>query len=130
MHTAPYFAALGFLTIVHAVRVIRLRWKHKVSLGDGGVPELNVMIRVFGNHAEYAPMGLILLASLEFVQAPVWYMHLTGMSLFTGRVLHAYGLPRQPVNFGRFAGMILTLGSLGLGAFGVMLFTFLRGGPV
>lgn len=127
MHTAPYFTALGLLTIVHAMRVISLRWKHKVSLGDGGIEELNVMIRVFGNHAEYTPIGLVLLAALEFVQAPVWHMHLTGMTLLVGRLLHAYGLPQKPVNFGRFAGMILTLTSLAFGSVGVMLFTFMGG---
>ncbi|MES2965530.1 MAG: MAPEG family protein [Bdellovibrionota bacterium] len=123
MHTAPYFSALGLLTIVHAVRVISLRWKHKISLGDGGNQELNVMIRVFGNHAEYAPIGLILLAALEFVQAPAWYLHFTGMTLVVGRLLHAYGLPKSPGHIGRVAGMILTLTSIGLGSIGVMLFT-------
>jgi uncharacterized protein len=127
MHTAPYFAALGFLTIVHALRVMNLRWKHKVSFGDGGHSDLKVMIRVFGNHAEYAPIGLLLLAALEFVQAPVWYMHLTGMSLLLGRLLHAYGLPKPPLHFGRWVGMTLTLVSVGLGSIGVMLFTFIGG---
>ena len=124
MHTAPYFAAFGFLTIVHAIRVIRLRWKHRVSLGDGGIPELNVMVRIFGNHAEYAPMGLILLIALEFVQAPIWYLHLTGMTMLVGRLLHAWGLPQKPLNFGRATGMCLTFTSLALGSIGVMLFTW------
>ncbi|MEK7355885.1 MAG: MAPEG family protein [Bdellovibrionota bacterium] len=123
MHTAPYFAALGLLTIVHGIRVISLRWKHRVSLGDGGIPELNVMIRIFGNNAEYAPLGLILLAALEFVQAPVWYLHATGMTLVMGRLLHAYGLPKAPLNFGRASGVILTFISLALSSVGVMLFT-------
>lgn len=124
MHTAPYFTAFGLLTIFHSSRVIRLRWRHKVSMGDAGVQELARMIRVFGNFSEYVPMGLILLIALEIVQAPPWYMHLCGITLLVGRITHALGLGHGQLN-PRVAGMVLTLLSLALGSVGVMLFTFL-----
>ena len=122
MRTAPYFAALGFLTIVHAIRIIRLRRKHKVSLGDGGVSELNVAIRVFGNHAEYAPFGLVFLLALEYIAAPGWYLHAVGLFLVVGRLLHASALPKAKLQF-RVAGMLLTFLSLGLASIGVLLFS-------
>lgn len=122
MRTAPYFAALGIITILHAIRVIRLRIKHKVRLGDGGVPELLVAIRVFGNHAEYAPMGLVLLLALEFITAPIWFLHIVGTTLVLGRILHATALPKAKHSL-RVAGMVLTFLSIGLASLGVLVFT-------
>jgi uncharacterized membrane protein YecN with MAPEG domain len=126
MHTAPYFSAFGLLTIVHSARVIRLRRQHQVGLGHGNIPELERMIRVFGNHAEYVPVGLILLFALEFVQAPVWYLHLTGLLLLVGRIIHALGLGRTAgASRGRVAGMMMTFASLLLSSAGVLIWSFL-----
>ena len=125
MHTAPYFTAFAFMIVVLALRVVRLRRRHKVSLGDGGVPDLERAMRVFGNCVEYVPIGLILLVCLEFVQAPVWYMHLAGMTLLMGRTLHAMGLGRaNGPSAGRVAGMILTFASLLISGIGITLFSF------
>lgn len=124
MHSAPYFTAFGLLTILHAYRVILLRKRYRVGLGTGGQPELERMIRVFGNHAEFVPIGLILLIGLEFVQAPTWYLHLCGITLLAGRLLHAYGLSKSDgVSFGRFRGMQLTFLSLLLSSIGVTLWS-------
>jgi uncharacterized membrane protein YecN with MAPEG domain len=126
MHTAPYFTAFGLLTILHAYRIIRLRMQHKVGMGDGGIPELARMVRVFGNHAEYVPLGLVLLIGLEFVQAPVWYMHLCGTTLLVGRILHALGISRTSgKSRERMAGMMLTFFSIFLSSIGVSLWAFL-----
>lgn len=126
MHTAPYFTAFGLLTVFHGLRVIRLRFKHRVSLGDGGVPELERLIRVFGNHSEYVPIGLLLLIALEFLQAPPLYMHLCGLCLLSGRISHAIGLARSGKRTKpRFFGMVLTFLSLLLSSIGIMVFSFL-----
>lgn len=127
MHSAPYFAAFGLLTILHAYRVIRLRWKHRVSLGDGDIPELRRMIRAFGNHAEYVPLGLVLLLALEFEQADVWFLHLSGMLLLIGRILHAYAISSiEGPNRGRQVGMILTFASFAVMSIGILVYSFLR----
>ena len=123
MHTAPYFTAFGLLTLLHAIRIIELRRKHRISLGDGNRQDLARLVRVFGNHAEYVPIGLALLIGLEFVQAPVWYMHVCGMTLLAGRILHAIGLTRATQE--RVYGMVLTLVSLLLSSIGVSLWSFL-----
>lgn len=124
MHSAPYFTAFGLLTILHAYRVILLRRKYRVGLGSGGHPELEKMIRVLGNHAEYVPIGLILLIGLEFVQAPTWYLHLCGITLLAGRLLHAYGLSKsEGLSFGRYRGVQLTFLSLFLSSIGVTLWS-------
>lgn len=126
MHTAPYFTALGLLAILNSIRVVQLRIKYKVSLGDGGHTDLNRAIRIFGNFMEYVPLGLILIAALEFVQAPVWYMHICGALLLMGRILHAMGLLGQGSNPPRVTGMILTYVMLALSSVGVTLFSLLQ----
>lgn len=130
MHTAPYFTALGLLAIVNAVRVIGLRKKFGVSLGDGGHAELERAIRVFGNFAEYVPLGLVLIAALEFVQAPIWYMHVCGALLLMGRIFHAVGLLGKGSMNARVAGMAMTFLMLAMASVGVTLFsmTQIRGG--
>ena len=126
MHTAPYFAAFGLLTIFHSYRVIRLRKKFRIGIGTGNNEELARMIRVHGNHSEYVPLGLILIIALEFVQAPIWYLHLCGMALLIGRLLHAQAIAKSSgVSFGRVRGMQLTFLSLFLSSIGVLLWTFL-----
>ncbi len=127
MHTAPYFTALGLIAVINAVRVVRLRMRHNVSLGDGGFPDLNQAVRAFGNFSEYAPLGLVLLFALEYVQAPVWYLHLCGATLLVGRMLHAFafskpGIPAPP----RVAGMLLTFFSITVSAIGVTVFSMME----
>lgn len=125
MHIAPYLAAFGLLTILHSVRVIRLRRRHKVGLGHGNVPELERLMRVFGNHSEYVPMGLILLFALEYMDAPVLYLHVVGAPLLVGRLIHAMALGGSSRgSTGRVAGMMLTFLSLALGSIGVLVFSF------
>lgn len=124
MHSAPYFAAIGLLTVFHSWNVVQLRRKHQVGIGDGGIPELARMMRVFGNHIEYAPLGLILLIGLEFVDAPVWYLHICGGALLTGRVLHAMGLSKSIGKTpARTLGVLLTWTSVVLASLGTMVFS-------
>ena len=126
MHTAPYFTALGLLAILNSFRVVKLRIKYKVSLGDGGHDDLSRAIRIFGNFAEYVPLGLVLIAALEFVQAPVWYMHVCGGLLLIGRVLHAMGLLGKGSSAPRVAGMTMTWIMLLMSSIGVTVFSLLQ----
>ena len=130
MHIAPYFTALGFLALFNAFRVIGLRRRHQVSLGDGGNAELLQAVRAFGNLMEYAPFGLVLLFALEYVGAPVWYLHLCGAMLVVGRLLHSYAFTRPNVSVReRVAGMLLTFGSILLSSVGVTLFSLMSTRP-
>lgn len=114
----PLYAALcGILLIMLSLRVIRLRGRHQVSLGDGGHPDLQAAIRAQGNFAEYAPLALLLLFLLEASrEAPFWALHLLGAALFLGRALHAWGVlssaPRSRPKPGRPVGMVLTFSML------------------
>ncbi len=112
MHISGCYVALSaLLALVLAGRVSWLRNKRKVMLGDGGIPELARAIRAHANAAEYLPIGLLLLLLLDLDQTRPGLLHLCGVALVAGRVLHAWGLSRHAgPSFGRAAGIVLTWG--------------------
>lgn len=108
--TAFYAALTGFLCVILSVLVIRQRMRRRVSIGDGGDPEMGRMTRVFGNFAEYAALVLVLLALLEICHGPRWLVHALGGCFIVGRIAHAYGLAGRPAGVdARRAGIVLTL---------------------
>ncbi|MFN3585444.1 MAPEG family protein [Phenylobacterium sp.] len=109
-HAAALWAGLHlFLLLILSVLVTRQRRKHKVAIGDGGVPELERAIRAFGNATEYVPAALIGLAVLALAGAPALLIHLLGLLLFLGRILHALGLSRSAeATLPRAAGVLAT----------------------
>jgi len=115
---SPLYAGLiGLLFVLLSVLVIAARFKTNVSLGDGGEKLLIRRIRMQANCAEYAPLGLILLGMAELQGAPGWVVHLLGLMLLLGRVLHAVGFGRTPeIMPMRSAGVVLTFAMLILSA--------------
>ncbi len=115
---SPIYAGLIALLFIYlSLRIITVRRGQKISLGDGGDKDMARRIRVQGNCAEYAPIALILLAMVEQQGAPVWLVHLLGLILLLGRVMHAWGLGQVPQNLpGRIYGMALTLGMIAAAA--------------
>lgn len=109
-HAAALWVGLHLLLLlVLSLLVVRQRQRHKVTLGDGGVPELAQAIRAFGNATEYVPAALIGIAVLALVDAPPLAIHLTGLMLFAGRCLHGFGLSRSGgASFARSIGVTLT----------------------
>ena len=108
-----YAGILGLVALVLAALVVRQRGKTKTGLGTGGHLALEQAIRVHANFVEYVPLILILLLLLELGGlAPLW-LHLMGIALVLGRVLHAWGLSTSAgESFGRAAGTALTWGTL------------------
>lgn len=103
---ATFFIRLSF-------SVIRLRRRHKVGLGSGGVDDLERAIRAQANFAEYVPIALILMACLELNGAPLWLIAILGIAFVTGRVIHAKGINQPPPHFrNRIIGMKFTITTL------------------
>jgi uncharacterized protein len=97
------------LLLVLSLLVVRQRQKHKIAFGDDGVPELAQSVRAFGNATEYVPAALIGLAALAIAGAPPMVIHLAGVVLFAGRVIHAIGLSTSGgTSFARAIGIVLT----------------------
>ncbi len=113
-----YAGCLGIIFFTLSINVIRLRWKHKVSLGHANESELEKAIRAHGNFAEYAPFALVLIAFMELRALNPILIHVCGISLLIGRSLHVWGvLKKRAPNLERVAGMVLTLGSIVLASF-------------
>lgn len=109
-HAAALWSGLLLIMlVVLSVLVVRQRRAHRVATGHGEAPELLQAIRAFGNATEYTPAGIGALAILAVVEAPVFVIHLSGLLLFAGRVIHAVALSRSTgTSLGRNAGMVLT----------------------
>ena len=120
--TSLYVGLLTLIYLALAYRVIFYRRTNKVSLGDGESKDLRQRVRAHGNFAEYAPLGLVVLACVELQGAPSIAVHVLGLMLFAGRLLHALAFWVHPMNFTyRTYGMILSLTVLFFGAIGLIL---------
>lgn len=93
--TALYASLLALVFLGLSFNIIRLRFKLKVGVGDGGERMLTKSIRVHGNFSEYIPLALILLASYELSSANTVWLHGLGATLLIGRILHAIGLSKS-----------------------------------
>jgi len=107
MVSVLYACICALILIRLSLNVVRLRRLHKVSLGDGRKEDLRRAIRAQGNATEYMPIALLLLFALELNQAPMWLVHLAGITFVVGRIMHAFALPDM-VMPRRVLGMQLT----------------------
>ena len=111
--TPIYAGLIALIFVALSIRVIRRRRSARISVGDGDDKDLRKRMRVQANCAEYAPFGLLLLTLAELQGAPGWVVHVLGLMLLAGRVLHAVGMsvtPQRPPL--RITGMLLTFGML------------------
>ncbi|MEM6941781.1 MAG: MAPEG family protein [Pseudomonadota bacterium] len=124
---SPIYAAfLGLLLIVLSARVILYRRANLISVGDAGDRTLIKRMRVQANCAEYAPIGILLLVVAELSGAPAALLHIAGLALVLGRVIHAYGFGRSPQIMGlRVGGMMLTLIMIGATSLGIFVLALL-----
>jgi uncharacterized protein len=86
-------ALLSLLLIGLSLNVSRLRFRHRVSFGDGSNPALTAAIRAHGNSLEQSLLFIVLLYLLEIVAAldAPWVIGLA--SAFIGlRVLYCVAL--------------------------------------
>lgn len=109
-HAAALWVGLHLiLMLVLSLLVVRLRQKHKIALGDEGIPELARAIRAFGNATEYVPAGLVAITVLAMIDDTALSVHIVGLLLFVGRVLHAVALSHSGgTSLGRAIGIVLT----------------------
>jgi uncharacterized protein len=107
---ALYVGLNIFVLIGLILLVVKQRRAHKVVIGDGGHPSLMRAIRAHANAVEVMPMALLGLIALANAGVSVWVIHVIGIMLTLGRILHGYGLSNnEGTSFGRMAGMLLSL---------------------
>jgi uncharacterized membrane protein YecN with MAPEG domain len=109
-HAAALWVGLHLiLLLVLSMLVVRQRQKHKVALGDGGIAELARVSRAFANATEYVPAGLIAITVLAVLETPPLAIHVIGLLLFAGRLIHAIGLSNSgAASIPRAVGVLLT----------------------
>lgn len=108
MISAIYAGILALLIVWLSLNVIKTRRANKVILGDGGLPALQNAIRAQGNAIEYIPISLVLLVLLELSGVTYLLVHLAGIALIIGRVIHAKGLLTENLRY-RVLGMQFTI---------------------
>ncbi|GKR03931.1 MULTISPECIES: MAPEG family protein [Aeromonas] len=116
MHiTLIYAGLLGLLFLLLSFWVVKRRAQFRVMIGEGEAPEMLAAIRAHGNFAEYVPLTLLLMALCELVEVGSLWLHLGGVLLLVGRILHAIGIqiPRAP-NMPRLFGTLFFWLSLGM----------------
>ena len=108
--TALYAGLLGLMSIVLALGAGRLRGSTKISVGDGGDPDLLLAMRRHGNFTEYVPLALILIGILEVNGVSTVALHALGAGLLATRIAHATGLRVDTMEgVGRAAGAVGTM---------------------
>ncbi len=108
MITAIYASILAVLMCSLALNVIKARRKNKIKYADGGVEELQVARTAHSNAVDYIPITLILLFLLEYNEGNIWLVHVAGIALVAGRLIHCRGILSDNMK-GRVLGMQITL---------------------
>lgn len=126
MITGFYAGLLALMQLVLTFRVIFKRIEHKAVLGDAGDPAFTRRIRMHGNFIETVPIALILMLLLDIGGTMEIILHVMGLTLIAGRLLHAYGFTKggKADNL-RIFGMVLTVLVIAVGA----ILTILQGMP-
>lgn len=105
-----YVGLAALLVLALAARVMWLRNVRGVGIGSGGDAGLERAIRAHANAIEYLPAALLMLVVLAVEQTRPGLLHVFGIVLIVGRVLHAIGLSGSAGrSFGRMAGIALTV---------------------
>ena len=105
-----YVALNAILFVWLTLRVIAVRRRERISLGDNDDSNLRKRIRSQANFTETAPIALIGLLTLAALSAPPILLHIFGISLTAGRLCHSHGMmQRGAIGSARPIGMLLTL---------------------
>lgn len=108
MISVIYAAISAILIIVLSFQVIKTRRKLQISVGDGNNKEMQTAQGAQSNATEYIPIALLLLFGLELNGAANWIIHLAGITLVSGRIIHAHGLLHENMRR-RVLGMQITV---------------------
>jgi uncharacterized membrane protein YecN with MAPEG domain len=104
-----YASLLGLLFVGLSIRTLRMRHRLRIAVGDGGNEAMLRAMRAHANFAEYVPLSLLLLYFVERGGASAALVHLLGLCLLAGRVLHSIGVSRLNEPYGyRVFGMAMT----------------------
>jgi len=108
MITAFYVSLASIFIVWLSLNVIKTRRAEHISLGDGNNISMQIAIAAQANAVQYLPLTLLLMLTLELNGGFKWIIHLSGILLLAGRVMHAKGLLKNQMKL-RVLGMQLTI---------------------
>lgn len=121
---SPIYILLNVILLqVLAYRIVTLRRRYKIGLGDGNNKELRMAIASHANAIENMPVALIVLLLAELNGASIWILHGGGAVLILSRIWHALGTSRHAgTSAGRYYGTLFTwLYTMAMGFYAVLL---------
>lgn len=111
MITAFYASISAGLICWLILNVVKARRKNKIRYGDGGVDEMMIARSAHSNAIETIPIALILLFFLEFNGGYIGLVHIFGLALISGRIIHCRAILSNTLK-GRALGMKITVFSI------------------
>ena len=124
--TATYGAAIAIIYLGMSAYVISTRARTNVLLGDGGNQQMLLAIRRHGNFAEYAPIALLVMAFAEMLGMGALWLHVAGVLLIAGRIMHPFGLHIEEGGVApRIAGTLSTMGAIVIPSVGILILALL-----
>jgi uncharacterized membrane protein YecN with MAPEG domain len=109
-----YVAINALILLVLGVHAMQTRRKLRISLLDGGNPEMARAMRAHGNAAEYIPIALILMVLARLLGGNIIPIHAIGIPLTLGRLIHPFGILNGSLP-PRAVGMVLTWAAIIIG---------------
>ena len=106
--TLTIAAAAALINLWLATRVSQLRFRDKVSIGEGGSTGLATRMRAHANFVEYTPFFLILLGLIELSQGSKTWLWGVAIVFVLARLAHPFGMDRAAPNKLRIVGMLVT----------------------
>ena len=115
--TAFYAGLIAFVFLYLSILVIRGRRSLRIGLGHGEDRHFEQLMRAHANFSEYVPITLILMLLAELNDSSEMVLHVCGVLILFGRLLHAYGLRHHyGASWQRILGMCMTFVAILLGA--------------
>lgn len=101
-------AALGIINLWLAARIVPMRLRDDVLIGDGGDDRLAGRMRAQANLVEYAPFVLVLLALIELARGSGMVLGVVAALFVVARIAHPVGMDLRRSNLPRAGGALLT----------------------
>jgi len=107
--TLLYAGLNALILLTLAILTVRARVQTRTDIGTGDNVSMTKAVRAHGNAAEYMPLALIMIGTLEVAGAGRPLLHGLGMALTAARLLHAQGIyATLGTSPGRLVGTLLT----------------------
>ncbi len=106
--TLTIAAAAAVVNLWLAFRIVPMRLKDNVLIGDDGNQRLQARMRAHANFTEYAPFILILLGLIELAGGSTLWLWIAGAVFVIARIAHAFGMDRTTSSVPRAGGALAT----------------------